>query len=64
VIQPVALGERIVSLHASNVRLLRLVESVPAYSFPDPVERQRAIDEARMAQAQHESYEQPFKPFG
>ncbi|UOF79466.1 aragonite protein [Caudoviricetes sp.] len=61
--QPVALAERIVAWQASHARLLRLAESVPAYSFPDPVERQRAIDEARMVQAQHEAFEQPFKPF-
>lgn len=52
-IQPVALGERIVSLSASLARLLRLAESLPAYAFPDLVERQRALDEARMVLAQH-----------
>lgn len=44
----VALGERIVSLAASLQRMLALLESLPAYAFPDPVERQRALDEARM----------------
>jgi hypothetical protein len=62
-VTPVALAERIVSLQASHARLLRLLESVPAYSFPDLVERQRAIDEARMVQAQHEAFETPFEPF-
>ncbi len=33
--QPVALGERIVTLSASLTRMLRLAESLPAYSFPD-----------------------------
>lgn len=63
-IQPAHLAERIVTLHASLLRLLRLAESVPAYSFPDPVERQRALDEAKSAIAQHAAFEQPFRPFG
>ena len=58
-IQPVALAERIVSLLASQQRLVRLVESAPAYSFPDPLERQRALDEAREVQAQHRAFETP-----
>lgn len=63
-IQPVALGERIVSLSSSLIRVVRLLETVPAYSFPDPVERQRALDEARGALAQHRAFETPFRPFG
>jgi len=63
-IQPVALGERIVTLSASLTRMLRLLESLPAYAFRDPIERQRALDEAREALAQHRAFEAPFKPFG
>lgn len=63
-IQPVALGERIVSLSASLSRMLRLAESLPAYAYPDPIERQRALDEARDVLAQHKAFETPFKPFG
>lgn len=62
--QPVALGERIVSLSASLTRVVRLLESLPAYAFPDVVERQRALDEAREVLAQHKAFETPFKPFG
>lgn len=63
-IMPVALGERVVSLAASLGRMLRLAESVPAYSYPDPLERGRAIDEARSALDQHAAFEKPFQPFG
>lgn len=62
--QPVALGERIVALSASLGRVLRLAESAPAYAFPDPVERQRALEEAHEVMNQHRAFEQPFKPFG
>ena len=62
--QPVALGERIVSLSASLVRMIRLVESAPAEAYPDPGERQIAIDEAKGAIAQHMAFETPFRPFG
>ena len=61
-IQPVALGERISTLHTALLRLLRLVETVPAYSFPDPAERQITIDVAKDALSQHRAYETPFKP--
>jgi len=40
--------------------MLRLAESVPAYSYPDQLERMRAIDEARGALSQHEAFETPF----
>lgn len=59
-IMPVALGERIVNLVASLGRMLRLAESVPAYSYPDPLERVRAIDEARGVLDQHRAFETPF----
>lgn len=61
--QPVALGERIVSLSASLQRMLRLAESLPSYAFRDPIERQRALDEAREVLAQHQAFETPFEPF-
>lgn len=61
-IQPVALGERIVALAASLQRMTRLVESLPAYAFRDPIERQRALDEAREVMAQHKAFETPFRP--
>ena len=56
-IQPVALGERIVSLQSSLVRLVRLLRAVPPYAFPDPRERQRALDEAEEVLRQHEDFE-------
>lgn len=58
-IQPVALAERILSLLASQQRLVRLIESAPAYSFPDLIERQRALDEAMEVQRQHQAFETP-----
>jgi len=60
-IMPVALGERIVSLVSSLQRMLRLAESVPAYSYPDQLERMRAVDEARSVLDQHQAFETPFK---
>lgn len=62
--QPVALGERIFTLHASLLRMIRLVESAPAEAYPDPAERQIAIDEAKGAIEQHRAFEKPFRPFG
>lgn len=53
VIQPVALGERIVALQASLARLVRLLRS----AAPDPAERQRALAEAEMVLRQHEDFE-------
>lgn len=49
----VALGERIVSLASSLQRALRLLESLPPSAYPDPVERQRTLAEARMVLDQH-----------
>lgn len=63
-VQPVALGERIVALSASLARMLRLAEGLPAYAFPDPIERQRALDEARDVLLQHKEFEAPFRPLG
>jgi hypothetical protein len=58
-IQPVALAERILSLLASQQRLARLVRAVPAYSFPDMIERDRALAEADEVLAQHQAFETP-----
>jgi len=59
VIQPVALGERIVTLQSS---LRRCVEAM-ARRAPPPdetaIEWWRALEEARSALAQHEAFEKP-----
>jgi len=56
-IKPVALGERIFSLLTSVQRLERLVLAIPPEFYPDPEERKRALEEARMVQNQHEAFE-------
>lgn len=53
------MGERIVSLAASLQRLLALAESLPPSAWPDPMERQRTLDEARMVLAQHRLFDTP-----